>query len=261
MLFSLESALRELIIETLERIAGPRWYRKRLPGATLDQFRTNLATDRASRWTNNIPHHPIYYLGFPDLRATIEQRENWSGAFAAIFPRNKDLVTTDLIELEFIRNKVAHNRLATAADQAIVETARAKLSTAIGPDYFRDLSMRHTVETMIPEHLEELKREADISFALCARGRKLVRFDTWRRANDQWWWFDDMYLAHSLGRINSFFRSLEEYKRLWDETSGSGLEAWATTMDVKRLYAAAELDLRNVIGRWRGVPSGQTVGR
>lgn len=254
MLFQLETALRELIIEALQAIAGPRWYRERLPGSSLEQFKAALELDRLTRWTKNVPHHPIYYVGFPDLRSTIELRENWAAAFGKIFPRNKDLVTTDLLELEFIRNKVAHNRRATSFDSSIVATAYTKLSTIVGADHFAELSRRYTVETNIAARLEELLREADVGFTICARGLRPPRLNAWQAAEAVWWWFDDLYLGYSLGRIRAYFDALQDYKSTWPKGRDT-TDDWGPATDRKLLHTAAQVDLTAIIGRWRRQPT------
>ena len=117
-LFAIENGLRELIISSLATAAGPRWYRSRLPGDVLDKYRQGATIERSTSWTQLVPHHPMYYVDFADLRKILERDDNWRDSFEVIFKR-RDLLASTLSELEFIRNKIAHNRKATLQDLRI----------------------------------------------------------------------------------------------------------------------------------------------
>jgi hypothetical protein len=248
LLFRIETVLRELIIDALSTLDGPRWFQRRLPSECRDQFKLGLERDRATKWTTNVPHHPVYYINFPDLRLTIEQRENWASTFKDIFPKNKELVTTDLLELEFIRNKVAHNRRATSSDVDIVKAAHSKLSNALGPRRFELLVGRYTNEPNIPRHIQALLREVDVSYSLCARGRLVLRLDQWKLACRTWWWFDEAYLGRSLGRVNTYFERLEDYQRI--PRDSPTLASWARDQDIASRHIAARADLQSIHERW-----------
>jgi hypothetical protein len=119
-MYSIEVGLRELIIETFEGLGDPRWYKSRLPGEILKKYEEGRKYERSLTWVQCIPHHPVYYLDFPDIATVLERKDNWETAFKAIF-RRKDITISGLRRLEPIRNKVAHNRKASPADLAIVE--------------------------------------------------------------------------------------------------------------------------------------------
>ena len=74
-LYSMENAIRMLIVECLEELAGTRWYRHRLPGDILDSYQKAQIEVRKIKWTSLVPHHPIYYIDFPALRKIIEQKK------------------------------------------------------------------------------------------------------------------------------------------------------------------------------------------
>jgi len=80
-LYQIEVGLRELIIDSLESSYGPIWWKSRLPGDVLESYRKGLAAERAINWINIIPHHPIYYIDFPDLQKVITTNNNWSEVF------------------------------------------------------------------------------------------------------------------------------------------------------------------------------------
>ena len=76
-LYIIENAVRELIVELLSAIDGPRWYKKRLPGDVLGKYREGVEFERGIKWFQLIPLHPIYYIDFPDLKKIIERDNNW----------------------------------------------------------------------------------------------------------------------------------------------------------------------------------------
>jgi hypothetical protein len=250
-LFAIETVLRELIIETLSGLDGPKWYQHRLPSECREQFKMGVERDRTTKWTRNIPHHPVYYIDFPDLRLTIEQKENWTAGFREIFPKAKDLVTTDLVELEFIRNKVAHNRRATESDLEVVRAAYSKLMNILGSTVFTTLASRYTVEPDIRGHLELLLREGDIALTIAVRGRTLARLNHWQEAKDKWWWFDESYLGYSLSRITAYFAALREYQGLAPELGVGDRLAWAVNARLGDAHRASKEDLGQVLLRWK----------
>jgi len=185
-LFEIENALRELIVESMSAVAGPRWYHHRLPHESRVNVEQGLARDHQTRWTQNVIHHPMYYVDFSDLRLTIEQRDNWSDAFRQVFSKNKELVTTDLSELEFIRNKVAHNRRASTVDVDVVRAAHAKLTSVLG-NRLEALSQRYSIVSSAATYLGQLKREGEVAYTLCSRGRRIKNLGTWELAASTWW--------------------------------------------------------------------------
>jgi hypothetical protein len=241
-LFLIETILRELLIEQLAGLDGPKWYKGRLPSEALQHFHMGIASDRATRWTRNIPHHPVYYLGFPDLRLTIEQKDNWNDAFKAIFPKMKELVTTDLFELEFIRNKVAHSRRASSEDLRIVQAAYSKLSSTLTPKRAAVLASRYSVATDIPGLVKAMAREADMAYALTAAGRRARYLPQWQKAQETYWWFDEAYLGSSIKSIEDLFIALAS-------AAGPGHDTMQKDQ-LKAKYQAAKSEFAGVIKNW-----------
>ena len=83
--YEIETALRELIIEELEKVGGPTWYKAHLPGDIYEKYKRGLQYEKAISWSNMIPYHPIYYIDFADLRKIIENATNWKDVFLSIF--------------------------------------------------------------------------------------------------------------------------------------------------------------------------------
>jgi hypothetical protein len=100
LLYSIETAMRELIVEKLSSAYGPTWYKRALPGGEiLTKYKNARLYEKSTPWVQYIPYNPIYYLDFPDLTTIIERNDNWETVFKYIFHR-KDIVTTTLRELE-----------------------------------------------------------------------------------------------------------------------------------------------------------------
>src|SRR5881409_788931 len=86
-LFKIENALREFIIHSLEESSGPKWYLNRLPGDILTKYRNARQIELGMSWSTLIPHHPIYYIDFPDLLKIIVPSDNWSDQFERVFAK------------------------------------------------------------------------------------------------------------------------------------------------------------------------------
>jgi len=239
MLYCIETALRELIIETLSAVDGSLWYKKCLPGDVLDKYRKGREAEKYTPWTQCIPHHPIYYVDFPDLKKTIESGDNWKKVFERVFSR-KDILSSTLSELEPIRNKIAHNRKASGEDVEIVRGVYSKLSTAIGPDYFDSLSDRCTLGEDITVRLTQLWTEAKSSLLICQEFRSLDGLKVWDSVRNMWW-FDESYLCEKLDNIIGFFQLMDEYSHL-PRLRGSGhkIEAWVKSSNIETKYADAQ---------------------
>ena len=184
-IYRIETALREFIIESLIAVDGSRWYKKRLPGDVLEKYREGIEFEKSAKWSQLVPHHPIYYIDFPDLKKIIEREDNWKDVFKGIFSR-KDILSSTLAELEFIRNKIAHNRKATNVDVEIARAAYEKLSECIGGSYFDQLSAKCTCAMDISERLSELQGECKRTFRICKGCEQLGNVDIWESIRDKW---------------------------------------------------------------------------
>jgi hypothetical protein len=238
-LYCMETALRELIIEVLTAVEGSRWYKRCLPGDILEKYRKGREVEKDIRWTQCIPHHPIYYVDFPDLKKIIEREDNWKKAFERIFSR-KEILSSTLSELEPIRNKIAHNRKTSGEDVEIVRGAYSKLSAAIGSDYFETLSSQCTLGMDIPERLAQLETEARSSLLTCQRFMPLSELEAWDVIHNEWW-FDESYLGEKIDKIDDFFRIMNEYLYL-PRLRGGGykIEAWVRSSNIEVKYQDAQ---------------------
>src|SRR3990172_1509008 len=183
--YVIEVVLRELIIETMGTAWGPYWY-KRLPVDVTARIARGVEFERSTAWTHVIPHHPIYYVEFPDLRKTIEMDANWDECFRVIFVR-KDIISGSLAKLEFIRNKVAHNRKVSNADLEVVRGVLASLASCLGEERVAELVLRCTCASDIGELLELLGQEAQQAFLVVTEFGVPSPLKTWEKVKEEWW--------------------------------------------------------------------------
>jgi hypothetical protein len=104
LLYCIENALREFIIDSLSNFSGPKWYKTRLPGDVLKKFKEAKIYERSIAWLELVPHHPLYYIDFADLRKIIEQNNNWTEIFKELF-LNKN-VTSDTLNRFVIKLRI-----------------------------------------------------------------------------------------------------------------------------------------------------------
>lgn len=246
LLFNLETVLRELIIQTLDEIAGPRWYKTRLPGDIKDKYINGLKYEKSIKWSRLVPHHPIYYTDFPDLKKVIEKEDNWKDAFSKIFGR-KELLVATLSEVEFIRNKIAHNRICTPNDLDIFVAAHSKIIEAVGETRSQKLIERLTTVEGLYSYLRKLSTEASNSLQSCLRFEKLFGLPVWGEMSSAWW-FDDSYLGSPIDGVRDYFNLLEEYGKL-ERGRGQGyiIEKWVGDSHLSEKFEIANNELYTIL--------------
>jgi hypothetical protein len=212
LLFLIENGLRELVVEELSRKAGARWYKHRLSRDLIEKYEAGLAYERTTRWIELVPHHPMYYLDFPELKKIILRNDNWNDCFKAIF-HNQEILTGTLSELEPIRNKVAHHRLVSARDETIVQAAYDKILDAVGKPHWEQLSCRSTLALDINGQFCNLSQIAQQVHDRCTRAEALFNDEGWRPVLDAWW-FDAGYLGFSVSHVELFFNIVSAYTQL-----------------------------------------------
>ncbi len=245
LIYQIEVGLREFIIVTLSRV-DPRWVRQRLPADVLEKYREGRQEERKAKWIELIPHHPLYYTDFPDLRKIVERTDNWRDVFQGIFA-DKEVLCGILRELEPIRNKVAHNRRVTKYDVEIIQSAYHTIAASIGEEVFAGLVQRQTVAEDIPSLLRRLWDEAVSSLGLCKSFVPIDALPSWEAVKDQWW-FDADYLGHAIDDIRRYFELLADYSRL-PRFRGAGhvIEEWIKLNGVDQAFAKARDELAMLI--------------
>ena len=250
--YMLETGLRELIIQSLESYAGHRWVKQRIPPDIRGKFNESVQRERTVKWTQLIPHHPIYYIDFPDLSKIIGQSDNWRDVFGAIF-KDKNIITAHLFEIEVVRNKVAHNRKLSESDLSLVKAAYTVVTSAIGERRFRELVLRNTSEIDLIDHINLLKEEAQRGFSICKGCGILANRQEWEAISTRWWFDDsDSYLGQPLVAVRALFAKLEEYGKLPRERgNGYKIEAWVKGSNLDTIYTQAMAELTYLLDQAR----------
>lgn len=246
LLFVIENSLRQLIISRLQKVAGDRWHKSRLPDDVLRRYKQGIEYERGTTWATLVPHHPIYYVEFPDLRKTIERDDNWRDAFVEVFTR-KDVISATLSEIEVVRNRVAHNRLLGDGDLRLLENTHTMLVSWIGQDTMREFAVTTTCVLSIRENLTRLLhvlREAGAKCCQCCSLDTSEEIHSFGRA----WWLDSDYLGSDVTDVLTVLATLEEYSRLpRGRGFGPRIESWICTKHLAAQIARAEEQLQAVL--------------
>ena len=238
-LYSMENAIRMLIVECLEKTAGERWYRSRLPGDILNSYREARSAEQKIKWTSLVPHHPIYYIDFPALRKIIERRDNWNEAFKHIFSR-QDIFSSRWSSVEPIRNNVAHNRCVSAADIDFLTATFTFLSSTIGEARFNELAAQSKTIPDIVSRITTLRMEGEQALGLCKCAERLKCLPNWNIISPSWW-FDDSFIGRDLSPIRTYFGTLNEYMSL-PRRRGEGhkIEKWIEQKGIDKLFSHSD---------------------
>jgi hypothetical protein len=247
-IYCIETSLRELIIESLEKVSGSKWYNARLPNDVLTKYRNAKSFEQNIKWVQLVPHHPIYYIDFSDIKKVIEKNDNWKDVFESIFGR-KEIVTTTLTEIEFIRNKVAHNRKVAARDVDIVKSGYTKILNTIGDARFSSLILRSTAIIDIYGQLANLQENAETIFRTCKTCKPINDTKLWKSISNSWW-FDSNYLNHDLSPIEIYYAAIESYINL-PQVRGCGyqIESWIHSIELEKKYTSANIEITNLISK------------
>lgn len=246
LLFQIENALRECIIAALNQAVGGLWHKERLPPDVLEKYRDGVAYERKCRWVHLAPHHPLYYVDFPDLRKVIESERNWREAFAPIFSR-KDILAASLSEVEVVRNRVAHNRILMDDDVQIVRAAHQAIRQSMGNTRFDQLVLISAEVPAIRERLLCLRRAIQTACQSCSECAILNIREEMVRYSEQWWLTGD-YLGEDVSEIHSLLTDLVDYTDL-PRSRGVGyrIEAWVAARNIESRCATCIETIERVL--------------
>jgi hypothetical protein len=224
LLYKLEVGLREFLIDTFGR-EDQKWWKNRLPPDVLEKLKEGREKERKIKWIELIPHHPIYYIDFPDLKKIIEIKDNWRDAFQEFFG-DKDVFCGGLRELEPVRNKIAHSRRISDNEIHMLKGNIAKFENAIGKERWDRLILGQTIEPNILEKIISLKEQSIIVCQKILECNPVENMDTWSKLIQEWW-FDDSYLCQDTTSVERLFSLANDYKKL-SRHRGSGhiIENW-----------------------------------
>lgn len=234
-LYVVENGLREFIIDELSLKFGSRWYVTQLPGDILEKFKQAKKFERTIKWTDLIPHHPIYYIDFPDLWKIMLRNDNWNACFKSVFGK-QEFVSGTLTQLDFVRNKIAHNRHATQSDVLFVKNTYSMLSKLIGEAKLASFARNSSYAGDILEKLQLLQKLAEQSFEKCSGFAEIPELSLWNSVRSSWW-FEESYLGHSVTKISEFFELIRLYSEL-PRSRGTGhkLEKWILDNKVREAF-------------------------
>lgn len=221
-IYLIEVALREFIIESLSQIDNTKLYKKTIPKDIVEKMSEGIKYENKTPWKSYVKHHPIYYSDFSNIRTIIEKNDNWINVFKSKL-KNKELLIPILKELEFIRNKVAHNRKVTSTDLSIVNSNYEKIIGFIGIELFNSLVQRCTNAEDSFEKLLSLKSEILTLKDECFSLKEINNFYYFELIKEDWW-FDECYLSFNINIINDLYNLLGEYKSI-PRTRGNGFIA------------------------------------
>lgn len=246
LIFSIENLVREFIIFKLSGIEGPHWHKRRIPGPILQKYKEGKQYERQIKWNQLVPHHPIYYIDFPHLKAIIEQKNNWDDAFSSVFGR-RDILVSKLSEMEPIRNRIAHNRACSLYDLEVVRSIIEYLENCISQDMSfvvpESCAIARDIKTTISDLLSEIATVDE----LCTCYRNIHSTPVWDLVSKEWW-FDTEYLDASISGIEAYFDFIEVYQKLpRGRGSGHRLEKLMTESDYQNLKAKAVLEAESLV--------------
>jgi hypothetical protein len=247
LLFAIENSLRELIIDEMESAFGPRWWKTRVNSEDIKRpFKEAVAYERGFVWMSSIAFHPIYYTAFTDLEQIIFKRDNWREVFRKIFV--DEVVLKGLLrEIEPIRNKVAHNRLATQYDLEVITAKWSTIRGMIGDKRIEELSGRSTRVTTISSTLAKLREELIHEVQLCIKLQPPQGSASWTQVNSAWW-FEDDYLGADLQCIRKTMQKVQDFTNL-PRNRGAilTLTNWLESSNIEQLAESSEHVLDTLI--------------
>jgi hypothetical protein len=244
-MYVVEVGLRELIIQSLDEI-DPLWWKHRLPGDLVIKVKEGRNIEKGIKWTELIPHHPLYYLDFPDLKKIIDQTDNWNDVFHRYFA-NKEVFDGALKSLEPIRNKIAHNRKITSHEVTFIMGQLQILMNCIGVEIFIGYANKPTIAKDLLGSLRELEILATINLKYVLKYVPINSLDLWFEIRKSWW-FDSDYLDTNIEPIFQYFLLLSEYSAL-PRYRGAGhhIQKWVTDHNINELFRNADKVLWDLI--------------
>ena len=122
-----EVALREFIVEDMEKTFGKHWMTNQLPKDMRDKWEDK----RQAEVEDGRPGRPlIEYADFSDYRMIIERSENWKGVFKSVFRRPED-IRESLQRLNPVRIVTMHSRIVTLEDELLLKVETTRVLKAI----------------------------------------------------------------------------------------------------------------------------------
>jgi hypothetical protein len=239
LLWQLENGLREAIIRWMDNAVGAKWYKQRLPGDVLEKYQQGLRYDRSVAWVRHVPHHPLYYVDFPDLGKILVRADNWRDVFADKL-HNKEAIERTLRDVEPIRNKVAHNRRCAQQDVKLVSASMDKINACIGTPTLSEQARNITALEPIGEALSAAAQELKAAVVAATAVEQLPLLTAASRVHSAWW-FDSDYLGVEIEDVAELVKQLRSYSTL-PRRRGTGhiIERWVDVSGIADLSTRAD---------------------
>jgi len=120
LLYQFENALRSFVVETLSS-SDPEWMSHLVEEATRKKWESIKEQEKQYPWLGPVEHELIYYSDLRDLVQMMNR--NWERIFSKkLGSKAREAIVPRIVELEAIRNIVAHNRL--VSDEALSHLKR-----------------------------------------------------------------------------------------------------------------------------------------
>ena len=123
-----EHHLRNLVSTELNRAAGSRWIRRRVPEDTRKKWDERKQEDQDRRGDS---YALIYYADLMDLSDIICRKDNWKDVFSPIFKDPNDFQVA-MRRLNPIRHAIAHGRPLVRTDQLVLCAEAVRLLRLLG---------------------------------------------------------------------------------------------------------------------------------
>ena len=127
-LTELEQRLRHVVEETLTKLDGSHWIKRRVPQPMRQCWEKRQEEDRTA---GRPVYAAIQYADFMDLAGIVGRSDNWREAFQRIF-RNKEDFITSLHRLHPVRKAIAHSRPLGRADVLTLVTEVNRIFGVLG---------------------------------------------------------------------------------------------------------------------------------
>lgn len=243
----IENGLREFIIEEMTLKYGERWYKSHLPSNVLKTYKEGRLYEKNIKWNELIPHHPIYYIDFPNIKEIIERKDNWNEVFKETFHRS-DIICTSLSEIEYIRNKVAHNRKISKKELILLESVYLKVESFIGENNLKRFALKCTAISNIIDKLSELRKNMKELFEICIDCKPILQLNNNFEDILKSWWFDESYINCKVDGIIEFYQLIKKYNQL-NRHRGDGykVEEWIKINDLIEIYNNAEKEFTEIL--------------
>ena len=124
----LERRLRHVVEETLAKLAGPNWIKRRVGQTVRQRWEKRQEEDRIA---GQPTYPPIHYADFMDLADIIGRKDNWDEAFKPIF-RNREDFMVSLRRLHPVRKAIAHSRPLGRSDVLYLFAEATRIFRALG---------------------------------------------------------------------------------------------------------------------------------